>query len=96
MRTTDRASVTNKRMTPMAKTISTGKKAAVAASKVMSDPKSSKAAKTAAASALTQSRSKSEKTGKVAASAAGKVLNDPKSSKAAKTAAASALTQKKR
>ena len=38
----------------MAKSESTGKKAAVAASKVLSDPKSSKAAKTAAASALTQ------------------------------------------
>ncbi len=80
----------------MAKTESTGKKAAVAASKVLSDPKSSKAAKTAAASALTQSKSKTETTSKKAATAASNVLADPKSSKSAKTAAASTLTQKKK
>jgi len=38
----------------MARNEQTGKKAATAASKVLRDPKSSKAAKTAAASALTQ------------------------------------------
>lgn len=81
----------------MAKNERTSQKAASAASKVLSNPKSSAVAKTAAASALTQVPSKkstkNESTGKAAASAAGKVLSDPKSTKAAKTAAASALTQ---
>lgn len=40
----------------MAKNEQTSRKAASAASKVLSDPRSSKAAKTAAASALTQAR----------------------------------------
>lgn len=44
----------------MAKNESTSKKSASAASKVLSDPKSSKAAKTAAASALTQAPDKSK------------------------------------
>ncbi len=75
------------------KSESTGTKAAVAAAKVMNDPKASKNAKTAAASALTQAKSK-EATSPKAASAAAKVMNDPKASKDAKSAAASALTQK--
>ena len=75
------------------KSESTGSKAATAAAKVMKDPKASKNAKMAAASALTQSKSK-EMTSAKAASAAAKVMRDPKSSKSAKTAAASALTQK--
>jgi hypothetical protein len=79
----------------MAKNESTGKKAAGAAAKVLKDPKASKDAKTAAASALTQSKSK-EQTGAKAASAASRVLKDPKASKEAKTAAASTLTQKKK
>ncbi len=54
---------------------------------------SSHASKTAAASALTPSKSK-ETTSAKAASAAAKVMKDPKASKEAKTAAASALTQK--
>jgi hypothetical protein len=74
---------------------STSSKVASAAAKVMKDPKASKEAKTAAASALTQKGS-NEQTSKKAASAAGKVLKDPKASKEAKTAAASALTQKKK
>lgn len=76
-----------------AKNESTGRKAAVAAAKVLKDPKASKDAKTAAASALTQSKSK-EQTSAKAASSAAKVMRDPKASKEAKTAAASALTQK--
>ena len=79
----------------MAKSESTGKKAAGVAAKVLRDPKASKDAKTAAASALTQSKSK-EVTGTKAASAAARVMNDPKAGKAAKSAAASALTQKKK
>lgn len=97
MQRSDRARVDNQTdELAMARNESTGKKAATAASKVLNDPKASKAAKTAAASALTQSKSKTEVTSVKAASAASKVLNNPKSSKAAKTAAASALTQKKR
>jgi hypothetical protein len=77
----------------MKKSESTGGKAASAAAKVLKDPKASKDSKTAAASALTQSKSK-EATGAKAATAAAKVMKDPKASKEAKTAAASALTQK--
>jgi hypothetical protein len=72
---------------------STGSAAAKAAAKVMKDPSASKDAKSAAASALTQSKSK-EETSPKAAKAAAKVLADPKSSKDAKVAAASTLTQK--
>ncbi len=79
----------------MAKNESTGKKVAASAAKVLKDPKASKDAKTAAASALTQSKSK-EVTSAKAASAAGRVMKDPKASKEAKSAAASALTQKKK
>jgi len=73
----------------------TSGKVASAAAKVLKDPKSSKDAKTAAASALTQKGS-TETTGKKAASAASKVMKDPKASKEAKSVAASALTQKKK
>ena len=73
----------------------TGSAAAGAAARVLKDATASKSAKTAAASALTQSKS-SEVTGKKAASAAGKVLHDAKASKDAKSAAASALTQRKK
>ena len=75
------------------KSESTGTKAAASAAKVVKDPKASKDDKTAAASALTQSKSKEATSGK-AASAAAKVMKDPKASKDAKSAAASALTQK--
>jgi hypothetical protein len=56
----------------------------------------SKVEKATAASALTQTqtRSPNETTSKKVASAASKILHDPKASKAAKSAAASALTQK--
>ena len=77
----------------MAKSESTSKKVATSASKVLRDPKASKAEKSVAASALTQKGS-TEKTSAKVASTASKVLNDPKASKAAKSAAASALTQK--
>jgi hypothetical protein len=70
----------------------TGKKAASAASKTLSNPKSSPVEKSAAGSALTQAKS-AEVTGREAASAASKVLSNPKSSAAAKSAAASALSQ---
>lgn len=73
----------------------TSRKVASTAAKVLKDPKASKDAKTAAASALTQKGS-TEQTGKKAASAAAKVMKDPKASKEAKSVAASALTQKKK
>ncbi len=71
----------------------TSTSAAAAAAQTLRSKSASKAAKTAAASALTQRGSK-EVTSAKAASAAAKALRDPKSSKAAKTAAASALTQR--
>jgi hypothetical protein len=76
----------------MAKSESTSKKAASSASKVLRDPKASKAEKSVAASALTQKGSMEMTSAKVAATAS-KVLRDPKASAAAKSAAASALTQ---
>jgi len=70
-----------------------GAKVASAASRVMRDPNASAAAKSAAASTLTQVRALNEETRAAAASAAGKVLQDPNSTAREKTAAASALTQ---
>lgn len=72
----------------------TGQKAASAAGRVLSNPKSSSAAKSAAGSALTQRGSTKETTSKAAASKAAKVLSSPTASKAAKSAAGSALTQR--
>jgi hypothetical protein len=72
---------------------STGATVAKAAAKVLKDPGASKNAKTAAASALTQSKSK-EQTSAKAATAAASVLGDAKASKEAKSAAGSALAQK--
>lgn len=72
---------------------STGSAAAKSAAKVLKDPKASKDAKTAAASALTQSKSK-EQTSVKAATAAANVLSNAKASKDAKSAAGSALAQK--
>lgn len=72
---------------------STGAGVAKSAAKVLKDPSSSKDAKTAAASALTQSKSK-EQTSAKAATAASHVLGDTKASKEAKSAAGSALAQK--
>lgn len=77
----------------MAKSESTSKKVASAASNVLRSKSASKAEKAVAASALTQKGSTETTSAKVAATAS-KVLRDPKASKAAKSAAASALTQK--
>lgn len=74
----------------------TSPKAAKAASRVLDNPSSGKAAKTAAGSALTQSKAPGETTSPKAAKAASKVLQDGRSSKASKTAAASALAQARR
>jgi len=71
----------------------TSPKAASQAAKVLSDRSSTKAEKTAAASALAQTASKAGQTSPKAASQAAKVLSDRSSTKAEKTAAASTLVQ---
>tara|TARA_R110002020_G_scaffold145584_4_gene319026 strand:+ start:4357 stop:4605 length:249 start_codon:yes stop_codon:yes gene_type:complete len=77
----------------MAKNEKTGKRAATAASKTLRSPNASKSVKSAAGSALAQSKT-SKVTSKPAASRAAKALRNPKASKAAKSAAGSALTQR--
>lgn len=72
----------------------TGKGAASKASRVLSDPNSSAAAKSAAASALTQVRAEKEATSARAASRASEVMRDPNASAAEKSAAASTLSQR--
>ncbi len=79
----------------MAKSASTGSKAASAASKVLKNKSASPAERAVAASALTQKGS-TEKTSARVASSAGKILKSKTASKGAKSAAASALSQKKR
>jgi hypothetical protein len=78
----------------MANTEQSSKASASRAGKVLRDPKASAAAKSAAASTLTQRASLLEQTGKAAARAASSVMRDPKASPAEKSAAASALTQR--
>lgn len=77
----------------MAAKSKTGSKVASTAAKVLKDPKASAAAKSVAASALTQKGSTEATSAKVA-STASKVMKDPKASAAAKSTAASALSQK--
>ena len=77
----------------MAKSESTSKKVASAASKVLRSKSATKMEKSVAASALTQKGS-NETTSARVASEASKVLRSKTASKAAKAAAASALTQK--
>ena len=74
----------------------TSKRVASAASKVLSNPASTAAEKSAAASALTQYRSQVEATQAAAASKASEVLRDPSSTRAEKAAAASALSQRRK
>ncbi len=84
-------------MAPRKNSEVTGKRAASAAARTLRNPNASKAAKSAAGSALTQRSSgqkNSEVTSKKAASAAAKTLRNPNASKAAKSAAGSALTQR--
>lgn len=79
----------------MAKKIEvTGKKAASAASKVLRNPSASKAAKSAAGSALSQTKAPKKVTSPKAAKAASKTLRSSGASKSAKSSAGSALTQK--
>lgn len=72
---------------------STGKPAAAAASKTLKSNTASKVAKSAAGSALSQTKS-SGVTSKAAGSSASKTLQSKSASKAAKSAAGSALTQR--
>ncbi len=72
----------------------TSKGVASKASKVLSDPNSSAAEKSAAASALTQYKATKEETSAKAASKASEVLRDPTSTAAEKAAAASTLSQR--
>ncbi|HZI85522.1 MAG TPA: hypothetical protein VFD48_01725 [Pyrinomonadaceae bacterium] len=74
----------------------TGLKAARAAARVLDNPSSGRASKTAAGSALTQSRAPKERTSTRAARAASEVLRDGRTSAASKTAAGSALSQRKK
>ena len=77
----------------MASKKTTGKRASQAASRVLRSADTGKASKTAAASALTQSRTKRETTSAAAAKAASQVLRDERTSKDSKSAAGSALAQ---
>lgn len=78
----------------MAKREVTGKRAASAASKVLRNKGASKSAKSAAGSALSQTKAPKRVTSSRAATAASKTLRSSSSSKTAKTSAGSALTQK--
>lgn len=74
----------------------TSKKAAKAASKTLRDKSTGKASKSAAGSALAQSKNPIEMTSPKAGKAASKVLRDGRTAKTSKTAAASTLAQTKR
>ena len=74
---------------------STGKKAATAASKTLSDGRTGADSKAAGGSALSQADTSTEKaTGDAAASSASEVLQSDDTGAKSKTAAASALAQK--
>ena len=73
----------------------TGAEAATAASKVLTDGRTSETSKTAAGSALSQAdASVAKHTGEAAAQAASEVLQSDETGQNSKTAAASALSQK--
>ena len=74
----------------------TSPRVAKVAARVLDNPSSGKASKTAAGSALTQSKAPKETTSAKAASAASQVLRDGRTSDASKTAAGSTLAQRKK
>lgn len=78
----------------MAKSKVTGVKAASNASKTLMNSSTATKSKSAAGSALSQTKTPAKVTSPKAASAASKVLRDGRASKATKSAAGSALTQK--
>jgi hypothetical protein len=71
----------------------TGRKAAKAASKTLRSKSTGKASKTAAGSALSQTKAPKKQTSKAAAKAASKTLRDARTASSSKSAAASALSQ---
>ncbi|MDA3810126.1 MAG: hypothetical protein PF518_07290 [Spirochaetaceae bacterium] len=79
----------------MVNTKVTGKKAGSSASKTLRSRSSGNSSKTAAGSALSQSKSTKKQTSSRAATEASKVLRDGRTSKVSKTAAGSALSQTK-
>lgn len=78
----------------MSKKEVTSKGAASKAAKTLSDPKSNKAAKSAAGSALSQRNAPNKQTSSAAGKSASKTLSSPTAKKAAKSAAGSALAQR--
>lgn len=72
----------------------TGEKAASDAAKTLKSGATSSKSKTAAGSALSQTKAPQKATSPKAATAASKVLTDGRTSKASKSAAGSALSQK--
>ncbi len=78
----------------MAKSSTTGSKAASNASKTLSSPSTGANSKKAAGSALSQTNAPNKSTSSKAATAASKVLGDGRTSTASKSAAGSALSQK--
>lgn len=74
----------------------TSRRVASSAGRVLSDPTSTAAEKSAAASALTQFKSQKEVTQAEAASRASEVLRNPSSTRAEKATAASALSQRRK
>lgn len=78
----------------MKKSEVTSKRAATAASTILRNEGSSKTAKSAAGSALSQRKAPAKVTSSMAATAASKTLHSSSASKTAKTSAGSALTQK--
>ncbi|MBW2005338.1 MAG: hypothetical protein JRF31_03380 [Deltaproteobacteria bacterium] len=78
----------------MAKSKVTRPKAASKASKTLRNKSTGRKSKSAAGSALSQTKAPKRETSKKAASAASKVLRDGRTSKASKSAAGSALAQR--
>jgi hypothetical protein len=74
----------------------TAKQIAEIASRVLDDPQASKAAKTVAASALTQTKAPGETTSARVATVASRIMQDGRFSDDAKTLAASVLSQRKK
>lgn len=74
----------------------TAKQIAETASRVLDNPASSKAAKTVAASALTQSKAPGETTSARVATVASRIMQDNRFSDDAKALAASVLSQRKK
>lgn len=80
----------------MSKSRVTGKQAAHNASKTLRSSSTSKKSKTAAGSALSQTKAPKKITSSKAASKASSVLRDGRTSRASKSAAGSALSQREK